>query len=124
VDKNVTITQSGTGDVATVAEYMSHVITQVNNNLQQSSASDEVNQLVKQLADQISAISGKIDPKQTQRMGSDLQTLTNEVKQPEPRRDWYELSLKGLKEAAEAVGEIAAPIIATVKILIPLLLGA
>lgn len=123
VDKSVTINQSGTGNIANVAEFMSQVTNQVTNNLEKSSSTDEVKALVKKLGDQITAISSSVDPKQTQRMGSDLQTLSNEMAQPEPRKAWYELSLKGLKEAAEAVGEIAGPIVATVSKLLPLLVG-
>jgi hypothetical protein len=55
-------------------------------------------------------------------MGSDVETLSKEMSQPKPRRAWYELSLKGLREAAEAVGEIGKPIVETVKLLWPLLL--
>ena len=57
-------------------------------------------------------------------MGKNLKRLSDELAEPEPDRAWYEVSLKGLKEAAEAVGEIAAPVVATVKKLIPLLLAA
>ncbi len=123
VDKNVTINQSGTGNIANVAEFMSEVTNHVTNNLERSSSGEDVKQLVKQLSDQITAISSKVDPKQTQRMGTDLQTLSSEMAQPEPRRAWYELSLKGLKEAAQAVGDIAKPVIDTVSKLMTLLLG-
>src|SRR5262249_24297114 len=123
VNKNVTVNQSGTG-IVNVAEFMSGVTNTVTNNLEKSSSGEDVKALVKQLADQIAAISAKVDPKQTQRMGNDLQTLTTEMAQQEPRRPWYELTLKGLKEAAEAVGEIAKPVIETVSKLMPLLLGA
>jgi hypothetical protein len=124
VDRPTTITQSGTGNILNVADFMSNVTNQVNNNIQQSSASDDAKALVKQLADEINAISTKIDLKLTERMGSDLQTLSNEMKQSEPRKAWYELSLKGLKEAAETIGEIASPILTTVGKLMPLLLGS
>ncbi|HEV8259360.1 MAG TPA: hypothetical protein VGQ19_01215 [Burkholderiales bacterium] len=123
VDKSVTINQTGTGNVANVAEFMSDVVNYVNNNVDQSSSSEEVKSLMKQLANEINAIATKVDPKQTQRMGNDLKTLSAEIAQPEPRRAWYELSLKGLREAAEALGEIAAPVVSTVTKLMPLLLG-
>jgi hypothetical protein len=122
VNKNITVNQSGTG-IVNVAEFMSGVTNTVTNNLEKSSSGEDVKALVKQLADQITAISAKVDPKQTQRMGNDLQTLTTEMAQQEPRRAWYELSLRGLKEAAEAVGEIAKPVIETVSKLMPLLVG-
>lgn len=122
VEKNVTINANGTGNIINVAEFMSNVTNTVTNNLEKSTSTDDVKELMKQLADQITAISSQIDPKQTQRMGSDLQTLSNEMAQPEPRRAWYQLSIEGLKEAAMAVGEIATPIIATLEKLMPLLI--
>jgi len=123
VSKNVTINQSGIGNVANVADFMSEVTNTVTNNLEKSSSGEDVKILIKQLADQITDISSKVDPKQTQHMGTDLKNLTNEMAQPEPRRAWYEFSLKGLKEAAAALGEIAKPVIDTVSKLAPLLLG-
>jgi hypothetical protein len=42
--------------------------------------------------------------------------------QAEPRQAWYELSIKGLKDAAETVGEIALPIISTLQKIAPLLI--
>lgn len=123
VDKSVTVNQSGQGNIANVAEYMSNVVNQVTSNLDKSSSPDEAKALMKELVEQIAAIASKIDPKQTQRMGADVQTLSTEMVQPEPRRAWYELTLNGLKEAAEALGEIAMPIVGIVKKLMPLLLG-
>jgi hypothetical protein len=122
LDKSINLNQSGTGNIANIAEFMSNVTNNVNNNLEKSQTSEDVKALIKQLTDQIKDISSRADPKTTQRMASDLQTLSSEVAQPEPRRAWYELSLKGLKEAAEAVGSIATPIVATVTKLMPLLL--
>jgi hypothetical protein len=119
LEKHVTV--SGTGNIVNVAELISDVTNQVTSNLEKSSSTDEIKELMRQLTEQITAISSQIDPKQTQRIGGDLQTLSNEMAQPEPRQEWYQLSIKGLKEAAEAVGEIGIPIIATLQKLIPLL---
>lgn len=123
VEKLTTVKVSGTGNIVNVAEYMSGVTNQVTNNLEKSSSSEDVKALVQQLVDQIKAISDKADPKQTQAMGKNLKALSEELAQPEPDRAWYKLSLQGLKDAAEAVGDIAAPIVSVVKKLMPLLLG-
>jgi hypothetical protein len=120
VEKSVTV--SGSGNIVNVAEFISGVTNTVNSNLKDAPVDDQVKTLVKELTDQIAAIAPKADPKLTQRMGGDLQTLTSEMKQEEPRRKWYEMSLDGLKEAAVAVGELAAPIMTTIGKLTPLLL--
>jgi hypothetical protein len=123
VETQYTTNVSGTGNIVNVAQYMSDVKNSVNNNLAGSEANDQVRDLLTQLTQQLEAISTKVEPKVLKQMGQDLTTLSAEVSSPEPRRKWYELTLNGLKEAAEAVGEIATPIIATVKKLVPLLLG-
>jgi len=122
VEKAVTINQSGTGNILNVAEFMNNVTNTVNTNLAESKAGDEVKALIKELNDQIAKVGQAADPKLTQQMGQDLQTLSAELAQPEPRRKWYELSLDGIKEAAEAVGEIAGPVVKTVQKLALLLL--
>jgi hypothetical protein len=55
-------------------------------------------------------------------MTKNLTRLTEELASPEPDREWYRVSLNGLKQAAETVGELAVPIITTVKALLPILL--
>jgi hypothetical protein len=64
-----------------------------------------------------------VDPALAQKMGKNAKKLSEEMAESQPDRKWYELSLDGLKEAAEAVGAIATPIITTVGKLRPLLLG-
>jgi hypothetical protein len=102
------------GAIVNVAKYMNYVTNTVNQNLEKSNASDELKSLVKQLTKQIEEVSESIDIKKTEQMGSGLETLTKEISIQEPRKEWYHLSLKGIKEAAEAVGSIGKPIIETV----------
>lgn len=122
VEKSVVTNVSGQGNIVNIAEYMNNVTNTVTQNLSGSSAPAEVQDLLKQLVQQIEAISTQVDPAKTKQMGGDAEVLSREVASAEPRRQWYEVSLKGLKEAAEAVGAIAAPIATTVKKLWPLLL--
>jgi hypothetical protein len=50
-----------------------------------------------------------------------LETLVKEAAKPQPRRKWLELSAEGLIDAAKTVGEMAAPVITTVKAILALL---
>jgi len=122
MERNVTTNVSGTGNVVNVAEFMSNVTNTVTNNLQQSSAGPEIQALVTALTKQIEGLGTKIDPVKTQQMGSDVEALSKELASPQPRQKWYEVSLSGLKEAAEAVGEVGKPILETIAKLWPLLL--
>jgi len=120
VEKQVNV--SGTGNIVNVAEYMSNVTNTVNNNLAQSNADSEVRSLITVLNRQVESAAPNADPSQIKKMGKNLERLSEEVANDEPDKRWYELSLKGIKEAAEAVGEIAGPILKTVAKLATLLL--
>jgi len=121
VDKSVNTNIGGMGNILNVSEYMSNVTNQVNNNLQQTSASDDAKALVQQLTEQIKAISNQSDPALIQKMGKDLKKLSEEMVDQQPNEEYFRVSLKGIREAAEAVGAIAKPIINTVLKLMPLL---
>ena len=61
-------------------------------------------------------------PKETaESMARDVETLSKEAASSKPRRKWYEMSIAGLKEAAQAVGEVGKPIVETVSTLLPLM---
>jgi hypothetical protein len=122
VEKSIVTNVSGQQNVVTVAEYMNGVTTSVNQSLTQSKASADVQELVKTLTKQIGALSTQIPEDKSKQMAADVETLAKEIALPEPRRKWYEISMSGLKEAAEKIGEIGKPVIETVKLLWPLLL--
>jgi actin-related protein len=120
VDKQVNV--SGTGNIVNVADYMSNVSNTVTNNLAESGATDEIKKLIEELNSEIQKVSAKADPSQVKQMGKNLKALSEEVASDEPERRWYEVSLEGIKEAAEAVGEIAKPVINITKKIAALLL--
>ena len=51
----------------------------------------------------------------------DLETLTVEATSKSPRKQWLELSVEGLKQAARNVGAIGKPVLELVALIIPLL---
>lgn len=120
VDKQVNV--SGTGNIVNVADYMSNVSNTVTNNLAESGATDEVKKLIEELNSEIQKVSASSDPAQVKQMGKNLKALSEEVASDEPERRWYEVSLEGIKEAAETIGEIAKPVISITKKLAALLL--
>lgn len=112
------------GAIANVAQHMSDVTSHVAQQVRGSATSEEIEELMKELADRIARISPSVNPEKTEQMVGDLKTLNNELAKSEPRRKWYELSLEGIKEAASSIGEIGVPILETVTKLMPLLLRA
>ncbi len=120
VDKHVNV--SGTGNIVNVAEYMSNVTNTVNNNLAESGLNKEVKDLIKELTEEIQKVASNADAVQVKKMGKNLEALSNEVASEEPDRQWYEVSLQGIMDAAKAIGTIADPVISIAKKISALLL--
>ena len=108
------------GVVLSLAEHMQNVTTQVAQNLQRSEQPAEVRQLVEQLSRQIKEISPAVPPASVEKMTKSVTRLSEELALPKPDKEWCHLSLKGIKEAAEAVGAVAAPVLEIVLKLWPL----
>ena len=109
------------GAIANVAQHMSAVTSRVTQQMRELQGQDEIRELITELAQRIAALDPSVQPEKTQGMADDLKVLSDEVARPQPRRKWYELSLEGIKEAAEAIGAIGKPVIETVTKLLPLL---
>lgn len=122
VQLSTEVHQSGTGNVLQIAEYMNQVSANVTNSIQSETVPHEVSDLIQQLKSEMEKISDTADESQIRKMGKNLEALSKETANSEPDRRWYEVSLEGIKEAAEAIGGIAAPIMAIVAKLSPFLL--
>lgn len=98
------------------------------NILKESKANSEVKTLLEQLVLELKSLNEneKVPATQGQQladMSEGVETLIKESNRETPRKEWYQLSFKGIKEAALVVGEIAQPIIAIAEKLSPLLLA-
>ena len=120
-EEKVMVNVSGQGNIVNIAKYMTDVSNTVNMNVGQSGASDEVKNLMNILAKQVADAGVKVEPAVAQKMGKNLEALSKELNSAAPEREWYEVSLDGLKKAAVAVGEVGVPILSTVAKLLPLL---
>src|SRR5262249_52559137 len=93
------------------------------NRAKQVGGDKRARELLEQLASQVGAILGKLQPDDAQKAADALESLTKEAQRQKPRREWWELSLNGVKEAAESIKAIGAPVVDTVKLLLPLFTG-
>jgi hypothetical protein len=119
VDKNVTV--SGSGNIVNVADYLENVTNTVNNNLSEANVDEELKDLIRLLNLEIEKVSENIEPVVAKKLAKNLNNLSEEVASENPDKRWYELSLTGLKESAESLGNIASPIVDIVTKLTPLL---
>ncbi|MDD1617681.1 MAG: Uncharacterized protein CG439_2774, partial [Methylococcaceae bacterium NSP1-2] len=79
-----------------------------------------------QLLTEIKSLNEKVLAAQAQQLADIVggtETLIGETARETPRKEWYKLSLSGIKEAALAIGDIAKPVLAVAEKLSPLLLS-
>jgi small GTP-binding protein len=95
------------------------------NQLTEAELDPEIKQLLDQLLKEIVEINKQVPPEQAEdaaAMARDAEVLVKEATSPKPRRKWYEVSVEGLIQAAENIGQIAKPVLDIVLQLKPLLL--
>jgi hypothetical protein len=59
--------------------------------------------------------SPEVDAKAKAAVVENVEVLTKEVARPEPRKEWLQLSGKGLVEAAQTCAKMAGPVVVAVK---------
>lgn len=100
------------------------VANSIKDSFNKASASNAPNNL-KELLEKLTVAVGKMSeqlPKETAtQVARDLDTLVVEATSSAPRRQWWQLSIDGLKQAAQGIGEFGKPVIELVGLLLPLL---
>jgi hypothetical protein len=91
------------------------------NRVAESTANDELKELLKQLHEAAVDMTSNLPEKEGREAARDLDAFAREVTSESPRKKWYELSSEGLISAAKTVGEVAAPVISTVTKILALL---
>ena len=74
--------------------------------------SDEIKTLLQTLVREFALIAENLSPDEAEEGADSLETLTKEVVRETPRREWWELSAKGVVAAATAVGDVGLKAIA------------
>jgi len=108
------------GDVNVIA---ARTIQDSFNRVASSNAKPELRNALQDLHKGVAEMSKNLPADRQIEVSKDLETLSSEAISQAPRRKWYDLSAEGLLEAAKAVGEIAAPVVTTVKTILGLLGG-
>lgn len=91
------------------------------NSLSSSQLNPEVKTLVQKLIKDITEVV-RLEPGELSvQMAEDAQVLCKEISRSSPRRKFYEVSVDGIKDAAKAIGKVAAPILESTSKLLPLL---
>jgi hypothetical protein len=85
--------------------------------------SDDIKSLVEQLTQAVENMSSALPEEIVRQVKQNLVVLTGEATSKSPRKEWWQLSVEGLKKAATDVGEIGKPVIELVARIVPLLLA-
>jgi hypothetical protein len=93
------------------------------NAVAKSDLKPDLKDLINDLLKQVATASKDMPPDKAKQMARDAEALVGEVSGPAPRKEWYELSIKGLQNAAKAVGEVGKPILETTAKLLPLIVS-
>jgi hypothetical protein len=100
------------GEKATVETLVvSHSITNSFNKIESAKISYELKQALQNLASSVNVMMGELPDEVAKQVAHDMETLTAEATSKSPRPAWYQLSIEGLKKAAEDVGEIGVPVL-------------
>lgn len=115
---NIGDNASGTFNINQVA---AESITNSFNQIQSAEVSAEMKTKLEELNKLVEKLMPKLPPEQQKKAAKSLETLTDQATSKEPEREWYELSAKGLMEAAKTVADMAGPITTAVKAVLALL---
>lgn len=118
VEKSISI---GNGNTISAPIVVAETIKNSFTALEHTQINSEVKLLIQTLLEQITEVAKVSPDKEASVLADNAEALAKEVARSKPRREWYELSIKGLIEASKALGAIGKPIIETVAKLLPVL---
>jgi uncharacterized protein YjbI with pentapeptide repeats len=122
-DKSQNIDFKGAQNVSVgnINQVAANTISNAFNTVVQSSAPQELKVELEKLNQAVAEMVKRLPEEKQREVAQDLKTLTDEATSGSPRQKWYELSAQGLMEAAEALGEVAKPVITITKSILALL---
>ena len=98
-DINVT---TGNIDMGKGDFVVAEAITNSFNKIEASNSSDDLKELLKALTKDVEKMMEQLPKEQVEEVADDLERFTDEATKEKPKRKWWEVSAKGLKEAATA----------------------
>lgn len=105
--------------IAVAGEYIKDSFNQADS----ADISNDLKSVLKELAVAVGKMSEQLLDAEANQAARDLKSLTDEATSSAPRQKWWELSIEGLKQAAQNVGEIGKPVLDLVAKIVPILLA-
>ena len=101
------------GNATNVNIAIADSITDSFNAVAASKAPDQIKEVLRTLSEQVKELAAKAPGDAAAEAAAHLQTINAQATLPKPNKSLLDISAAGLKEAAEAVKDVAAPIAAT-----------
>jgi hypothetical protein len=124
IEGNYMSTNIQMGNVTVSGDFNVVTATNIQNSFNKAANSgvpEELKTKLKELSVQVANLVKELPPDDAEKASKDLEALTSEAVSKKPRREWYELSAKGLVDAAKTVAKMAAPIATAVKAVLALI---
>ncbi|MFC4311581.1 hypothetical protein ACFPN2_20950 [Steroidobacter flavus] len=124
IQGNVMNTNIQMGNVSVTGDFNVVTATNIQNSFNKAANSNvdaDLKDKLKAVAVEVAKLAKQLPPDDAERVSKDLEAFTSEAVSKTPRKEWYELSAKGLLEAAKTVAAMAAPITTAVKAVLALL---
>ncbi len=81
------------------------------NKIGASAVSPDLKNMLQDLTEAVNQMVEKMEKDEAETVVKDLQTFTTEALSKKPRQEWWQLSAKGLKEAAKTAGQLGISIV-------------
>ena len=93
------------------------------NMIQNAPIKDDLKEQLKQLTQAVDSMAQKMSKEQAEEVADDMKRLADEATKPAPNKKWYSVSIDGLKQAAQNLGEIGEPVLKLAAKVSALLMG-
>lgn len=112
------------GNVSVTGDFNLVTATNIQNSYNKTANSGVRAELVEKLKLailEVASLARKLPQEDAEKLSKDLEILTSEAVSRKPRKEWYELSAKGIMEAAKTIEDMVAPVTTAVKAVLALL---
>jgi hypothetical protein len=112
------------GSVTVTGDFNIVTAKNIKNSFNKAAAPDvdaEMKEKLQRLAVEVANLAKALPPEEAEHASKDLECLTSEATSTKPRKEWYELSAKGLLDAAKTVAAMVSPVTTAVKAVLALL---
>jgi polyhydroxyalkanoate synthesis regulator phasin len=101
---------------------VAHSIKDSFNKITASAVSNELKELIKELAVAVGKMTQEMPKEQAEDVAEDLKNLVEQATREKPKRKWWSVSVAGLTQAAKNIGKIGEPVMDILERTVPLLI--